>query len=64
MDLSDHTDCCGSECKLFHVVACTFNSCRLVFVHSCRNLPCMDRLTLLKYGSLYLSGLENRPLQI
>ena len=21
MDLSDHTDCCGSECKLFHLGA-------------------------------------------
>ena len=27
-------------------------------------MSCMDRLTLLEYGSLYLSGLENRPLQI
>ena len=23
MDLSDHTDCCGSECKQFHLVVCT-----------------------------------------
>ena len=38
MDLSDHTDCCGSECKLFHVVACSLNSYRLVFVHSSSKL--------------------------
>ena len=28
MDLSDHTDCCGSECKLFHLGACSLNSPR------------------------------------
>ena len=38
MDLSDHTDCCGSESKLFHAVACSFNSHRLVFVHSSSKL--------------------------
>ena len=32
MDLSDHTDCCGSECKLFHVGACSFNLPRLFFL--------------------------------
>ena len=27
-DLSDHTDCCGSECKLFHLGSCFLNSSR------------------------------------
>ena len=35
-DLSDHTDCCGSECKLFHLGACFLNSPRLILVDSCR----------------------------
>ena len=34
MDLSDHTDCCGSECKLFHLGACSPNSLRLILVDS------------------------------
>ena len=25
-DLSGHTDCCGSECKLFHLGSCLLNS--------------------------------------
>ena len=36
-DLSDHTDCCGSECKLFHLGAYFFNSPRLILVDSCSN---------------------------
>ena len=38
MDLSDHTDCCGSECKMFHVGACSLNSPRLILVDSGRNV--------------------------
>ena len=38
MDLSDHTDCCGSECKLFHVGACSLNSPRLILVDSGSNV--------------------------
>ena len=34
-DLSDHTDCCGSECKLFHLGSCFFNSSRVSAVDSC-----------------------------
>ena len=36
-DLSDHTDCCGSECKLFHLGACFLNSPRSILVDSCSN---------------------------
>ena len=38
MDLSDHTDCCGSECKLFHLGACSLNSPRLILVDSGSNV--------------------------
>ena len=38
MDLSDHTDCCGSECKLFHVGACSLNSPRSILVDSGSNV--------------------------
>ena len=38
MDLSDHTDCCGSECKLFHVGACSLNSLRLILVDNGSNV--------------------------
>ena len=34
-DLSDHTDCCGSECKLFHLASCFFNSSSVSVVDSC-----------------------------
>ena len=36
--LSDHTDCCGSECKLSHVGACSLNSPRLILVDSGSNV--------------------------
>ena len=38
MNLSDHTDCCGSECKLFHLGACSLNSPRLILVDSGSNV--------------------------
>ena len=38
MDLSDHTDCCGSECKLFHLGACSLNSPRLILADSGSNV--------------------------
>ena len=34
-DLSDHTDCCGSECKLLHLGSCFFNSSSVSAVDSC-----------------------------
>ena len=38
MDLSDHTDCCGSECKLFHLGACSLNSPHLILADSGSNV--------------------------
>ena len=38
MDLSDHTDCCGSECKLFHLGAGSLNSPRLILADSGSNV--------------------------
>ena len=38
MDVSDHTDCCGSECKLFQVGACSLNSPHLILVNSGSNV--------------------------
>ena len=34
MDLSDHTECCGSECKPFHLGSC-FNSSFCFTLASC-----------------------------
>ena len=63
MDLSDHTDCCGSECKLFHLGACSLNSPRLILVDSGSNVcHAWTFLLSLSMGhcSLYISGLEHR----
>ena len=57
---SDHTDCCGSECKPFHLGACSLNSPRFILVDSGSNVCHAWTFLLLEYGSLYISGLEHR----
>ena len=58
-DLSDRTDCCGSECKLFHLVSCFFNSSRVSAVDSCIPFWLMlEPLHEYVYESLYFIWLE------
>ena len=43
-DLSDHTDCCGSECKLFHLSSCFFFFSRVCLLASmARSVNCLGQ---------------------